>query len=79
MRTIAAEKFKQRCLRLVDEVQISGEPIVITKRGRPVAQLAPLPAASGSDWAGAMAGRGSIDRDLVTAAGSPHDWEVLRG
>lgn len=35
MRTIATGEFKQSCLRLLDEVGISGEPIAITKRGGP--------------------------------------------
>lgn len=41
MRTIKASEFKAKCLQLMDEVAESGEPIVITKKGRPVAQLGP--------------------------------------
>ena len=41
MRTIKASEFKARCLKLMDEVAESGEPIVITKNGRPVSQLVP--------------------------------------
>lgn len=78
MRTMAAGEFKQTCLRLIEEVRISGEPIVITKRGMPVAQLAPLSATSGADWAGAMAARGSIEGDLVAPAAELEDWEALR-
>lgn len=78
MRTMAAGQFKQTCLRLLDEVRISGEPIVITKRGKAVAQLAPLPAGSEADWSGAMAGHGSIDGDLVPPAAELEDWEPLR-
>ncbi len=40
-RTIKASEFKARCLKLMDEVAESGEEIVITKNGRPVAQLKP--------------------------------------
>ncbi len=39
--TIKASEFKAKCLRLMDEVAASGEDIVITKNGRPVARLAP--------------------------------------
>ena len=45
--TIAAGEFKARCLQLLDAVAASGEPLTITKRGRPVARLVPLPAAGG--------------------------------
>ena len=41
-RTIAAGEFKAKCLKLMDEVQATGEEIVITKHGKPVAKLAPL-------------------------------------
>ena len=42
-RTIPAGEFKAKCLKLLDEVQRTGEVIVVTKRGKPVARLmAPL-------------------------------------
>lgn len=41
-RSISATQFKARCLSLLDEVAESGEEIVVTKRGRPVARLVPL-------------------------------------
>lgn len=41
-RTIPAGEFKAKCLKLIDEVNESGEPLVITKRGKPVARLAPV-------------------------------------
>ena len=40
MRQIAAAKFKEQCLALLDDVDPDG--IVITKRGKPVAKLIPL-------------------------------------
>jgi prevent-host-death family protein len=41
MKEITATRFKARCLRLLDEVAQTGEPLVITKRGRPVARVEP--------------------------------------
>ena len=38
-RTIKASEFKATCLKLMDEVAESGEEIVITKNGKPVAKL----------------------------------------
>ena len=38
-RTITATEFKAKCLKLMDEVSESGEEIVITKNGKPVAKL----------------------------------------
>ncbi|HET9460821.1 MAG TPA: type II toxin-antitoxin system Phd/YefM family antitoxin [Gaiellaceae bacterium] len=42
MRTIPAGRFKAQCLKLLDEVAESGETIVVTKRGKPVAKLEPV-------------------------------------
>lgn len=39
---IAAGEFKAKCLRLMDHVQQSGEEIIITKRGKPIAKLVPV-------------------------------------
>ena len=39
MRTIPAGRFKALCLRLMDEVRNTREPVLITKKGRPVAKL----------------------------------------
>ncbi len=38
---IAASRFKAQCLALLDDVAKTGEPLVITKRGRPVARVVP--------------------------------------
>jgi prevent-host-death family protein len=41
LREITATQFKARCLRLLDEVAQTGETLVITKHGRPVARVEP--------------------------------------
>jgi antitoxin (DNA-binding transcriptional repressor) of toxin-antitoxin stability system len=41
MKTIAAGKFKDVCLKTLDEVAKTRTPVVITKRGRPIAKLFP--------------------------------------
>lgn len=79
MRTIAAGQFKQTCLRLLDEVGESGESIVITKRGKAVAQLAPVKPERAEDWLGSMRNRGEIRGDLVAPASELDEWEALRG
>ena len=39
MKYVGAAEFKANCLRLMDEVQAGGEPITVTKRGKPVATV----------------------------------------
>lgn len=40
-KTIAAGKFKAECLAILDEVQESGQSVIVTKRGKPVARVVP--------------------------------------
>jgi len=39
MRKIAAGEFKAKCLAIMDEVSATGEPVLVTKRGKPVARV----------------------------------------
>jgi prevent-host-death family protein len=41
MKSIAAGKFKNTCLKTLDDVAATKAPVVITKRGRPIAKLVP--------------------------------------
>ena len=49
-RTIAAGEFKAKCLALLDEVAETGEELVVTKRGKPIARVAPLKATQTREW-----------------------------
>ena len=40
-KVIGAAEFKAHCLRILDEVDRTGESVTITKRGRPVGELHP--------------------------------------
>ena len=42
MRKIAAAEFKARCLTLMEDVRSTRQPLIITKRGKPVAKLMPV-------------------------------------
>ena len=74
MRTLKAGEFKTHCLTLMDEVERTGQVIVITKRGRPVAQLAPV-ARRPRKLFGALAGTFEITGDII----SPLEvkWEAM--
>jgi prevent-host-death family protein len=41
-RSIAISKFKAECLGLLDEVAETGEELVVTKRGKPIARVVPV-------------------------------------
>ncbi|HEY3121958.1 MAG TPA: type II toxin-antitoxin system prevent-host-death family antitoxin [Vicinamibacteria bacterium] len=61
MKQIAAAKFKEQCLSLLDEVDEEG--LVITKRGKPVAKLIPIRAESAS-LIGSLKGKLKIKGDI---------------
>ena len=42
MQTIQASEFKAKCLSLMDKVATTGETLVVTKNGKPVAELRPF-------------------------------------
>jgi len=65
--TVAAGDFKARCLALLDRVAQTGEELVVTKRGKPVARL--LPAEAPRSLEGSILSEG----DLVSPIGDL--WE----
>lgn len=73
---IPAAQFKAECLRLMDEVEKTRQPIIITKHGRPVAQLAPIPADTDSLF-GYM--RGTMRTHGDVAAPLDVEWSALSG
>ncbi len=73
---IPAAVFKAECLKLMDEVAQTGRVLVITKHGRPVAQLTPVPANSESLF-GYMKNTVTIDGDIVSA--TDETWHALSG
>lgn len=64
---------------MIDEVNKSGRPILITKFGEPVAQLAPAPSQPKKRRAlGTMKGMFKITGDIVAPVCDPEEWEALR-
>ena len=73
-RTIPAGQFKARCLQIMDEVATTGEPVTVTKRGKPVARLGPV-GRRPADLFGALRGYFEIEGDLVAPTGVPWNAE----
>jgi prevent-host-death family protein len=74
-RMIKASEFKAKCLALLDEVEETGDRLVITKKGKPVADVVPHKPAK-RNLIGLLKGRGEILGDII----SPIDveWEALK-
>jgi prevent-host-death family protein len=73
---IPAAVFKAECLKLMDEVARTGQPVVITKHGKPVAQLVPIPAQSRTLF-GYMKNTVKIKGDVI--APIDEEWSALSG
>jgi len=78
MKQIAAGEFKARCLALMEDVRSTREPLVITKRGKPVAKLVPVDSKKKDDWIGRLNGKIRIVGDIESPVVPLEDWEALR-
>jgi prevent-host-death family protein len=77
MKTIAAGEFKARCLTLMEDVRSTREPLVITKRGKPVAKLVPADDAE-REFIGRLEGVIRIVGDVESPVEPPEAWESSR-
>lgn len=73
---ISAAQFKAECLKLMDEVARTGRPVVITKHGKPVAQLAPVAVKPGT-YFGHLRNSVRIAGDVI--APTSDAWSALSG
>lgn len=77
MTDISATVFKAKCLELMDRVSEHQETYVITKRGKPVAKLVPLPRKGKDSLAGWLRAYGTITGDILGPVVSAGDWERI--
>ena len=74
---VSISEFKATCIELLHRVQATGQPILVTRRGQPVAQIGPPPPPERQpSFLGAMADRTRILGDLVAPLDT-EDWEAL--
>lgn len=78
MKKVAVSEFKAKCLALLDEVQKTRISLLITRFGRPVAEVVPYAPAAPASWMGSMKGEIEILGDIVSPASDESDWEALR-
>ncbi len=69
-RSIAVREFESKCLSLVEEVAATGEPVILTKAGEPIAKLVPF------KKSGPLIGSVLWEGDLVSPIGETWDAET---
>jgi prevent-host-death family protein len=78
MEEIAISKFKATCLAVLEKVRKTGEPVLVTRFGQPVAQISPPKVAKRVPRLGAGAGTMEILGDIVSPISDESDWEAAQ-
>lgn len=78
MEEIAISKFKATCLAVLEKVKKTGQPILVTRFGRPVAQITPPAPAKRAPKLGTGVGSITIHGDIVGPISDLSDWEAAR-
>ncbi len=69
-RQMAAGTFKAECLAVLDRVAATGETVIVTKRGRPVAEVVPVSRMAGEPLRGSVKVHGDLVSPVLGA------WDV---
>jgi prevent-host-death family protein len=75
MEEIAISKFKATCLAVLEKVKKSGQPILVTRFGQPVARIIPPTPTSRVRKLGTLAGTAEIRGDIVGPITDISDWD----
>jgi prevent-host-death family protein len=76
MKSMPVTEFKAHCLELFNEVAATGEPILVTKRGKPTAMVCAPPKEEKQGFRlGLFEGTGTILEDLLPPFDEP--WDEL--
>lgn len=73
-KTVSASQFKTECSRLLEFVHKTGRPILITKRGKPIAKLVPV-LNEPDKWFGRLKGKMKVVGDIVSPIDPSEVWE----
>lgn len=77
MQSIPISEFKATCLAVLERVRQTGQPVLVTKHGQPIAEVVPpRPVKSeGRGFVGRMAGQFEIVGDITQPVISAEEWE----
>jgi prevent-host-death family protein len=75
---ITISEFKATCLSVLERVRRTGQSVLITRRGEPVALIDPPPLPQKNEsWLGSFKSKGKITGNIVSPAVSESEWGVL--
>jgi prevent-host-death family protein len=76
MEEIAISKFKATCLAVLEKVKQTGQPVLVTRFGLPVAQIIPPAVTNQTRKLGTLAGTVEIHGDIVGPITDISDWDA---
>ena len=77
MESISVTEFKAHCLEIVNRVSQTGEPIILTKRGKPSVMVSLPPNTESKGWVlGQFRDQVTIIGDLVAPLDEPWDQDL---
>jgi prevent-host-death family protein len=77
--TIPISVFKARCHALLKRVKQTGQTLIVTKFGEPIAEIVPpTPSPPEAPWIGKLKGTAQITGDIVAPVTQPSDWDAMR-
>ena len=75
---MSISQFKATCLAVLDRVKRTGKPVLVTRRGIPIAMIEPPPPPEVKEsWLGAFKSKGKIVGDVISPASNEAEWGVL--
>lgn len=77
MKQMRASAFKAQCLKVMNDIQATGEPVTVTKRGKPVVKVIPAESEK-DDIFGFMAGKAKIIGDIESPVVPLKDWKIFK-
>jgi prevent-host-death family protein len=79
MKSVAISTFKARCLSLLEDVARTGEPLLVTKRGKPLARVTSSDNSRSSSPQDTLRHTVETLGDLIAPVVSPAAWHATRG
>ena len=77
MKQMRASAFKAQCLKVMNDIQATGEPVTVTKRGKPIVKVIRVESQK-DDIFGFMAGKAEIVGDIESPVVPLKDWKIFK-
>jgi len=74
MKTMAIGTFKATCLKVLDNIHTLKEPLVITKRGKPIVKIHPINSGATNTLYGSVV----FEDNIISRSINKNEWDILK-